>query len=91
MRPVGATNLVVGRSLSLGREHRPGDRLMTDQEYKYQCGVRYLIQLRRLHGKTWFIDYIYHPSRASKIEPMLADVWAQWMAGNMGAPGEWYD
>lgn len=64
---------------------------MTDQEYKHQCGVRYLIKLRRLHGKTWFVDYIYHPSRAKQIEPYLADVWFQFLNGSTGMENEWYE
>ncbi len=64
---------------------------MTDQEHKHQCGVRYLIQLRRQRGLAWFREYINHPRYKKNLEPMLTDVWDQWVKGNQGRDGEWYE
>lgn len=64
---------------------------MDEQTHKYQCAVRYLIQLRKLNGKEWFVDYIYHPKRAKQLEPYLSDIYDQWIKGNQGIEGEWYE
>lgn len=64
---------------------------MDDQLHKYRCCVRYLIQLRRQHGVTWFREYIYNPKHKKNLEPYLSDVWDQWIKGNRGEDGEWYE
>jgi hypothetical protein len=47
--------------------------------------------LRRQHGLAWFREYIYHPKHRKNLEPMLTDVWDQWVKGNQGRDGEWYE
>lgn len=62
------------------------------EEWRHQCEVRELIQMRVKNGKQWLREYLANPKLDEKRRGKLTnDIWYQWSMGNRGQEGLWFD
>ena len=58
------------------------------QEYRHQCEVRYVLQLR-VKGRQPMLDYFAEVKKKRSSDDLEKDAREQWNKGNRGNEGEW--
>lgn len=64
---------------------------MQDEEYRYQCEIRYILQWRAF-DRSQAINYLadVRKKRGDAVaEKMAEDCKVQWSKGNRGEKGDW--
>ena len=65
---------------------------MSDEEYRHQCEVRYVLSLR-VEDRNKALEYLklVREKRKEKANKLELDCKEQWNLGNKGEKGEWYE
>jgi hypothetical protein len=58
------------------------------EEYRHQCEVRYVLQLR-VKGRQQMLDYFEEVKKWRKPDKLEKDAREQWNKGNRGKEGDW--
>jgi len=58
------------------------------QEYRHQCEVRYVLQLR-VKGRQPMLDYFAEVKKKRSTDDLEKDAREQWNKGNRGNEGDW--
>ena len=63
---------------------------MNDEEYRHQCEVRYVLQLR-VQDRNKAMEYLslVREKRKEKAKKLEDDCRKQWELGNRGDKGDW--
>lgn len=60
----------------------------TSEEYRHQCEVRYVLQLR-IKGRQTMLDYLAEVKKWRSTHNLEKDAREQWNKGNRGNEGDW--
>jgi hypothetical protein len=60
----------------------------SSEEYRHQCEVRYVLQLR-VKGRQQMLDYLEEVKKWRKPDKLEKDAREQWNKGNRGNEGDW--
>ena len=58
------------------------------QEYRHQCEVRYVLQLR-VKGRQPMLDYFAEVKKKRSTDDLEKDAREQWNKNNRGNEGDW--
>ena len=65
--------------------------VMSTEEHRHRCEVRWLIRAAQEKGRAWVRAYLDHKAVAERRERLRADLNEQIKRGNSGEHGEWHD
>ena len=58
------------------------------EEYRHQCEVRYVLQLR-VKGRQQMLNYLEEVKKWRSTDKLEKDAREQWNKGNRGNEGDW--